>query len=226
VLAYWRERFPLPFFLPVAIGLALAAQHERPAFTSFAADASLALLLLALCRLWDDLADRGPDAARHPERVLVRARRTAPFAALCVFLAIVALVVVMLRPGVALAASALGFLYALLATLYAFRTRRSATAQLLLLTKYPAFVLIVAAGSPDQFSVSTLMLMLAVFVAACAYEGWHDDGSPLRNLVRLKKAVRRFDFAKATSNPPKLSEGGNTFARRRKPDATRSVQWQ
>jgi hypothetical protein len=201
---YWRERFPLRLYLPVAIALALAAQVRDANVSSLAADSGFALLLLAQFRLWDDLADRAHDAARHPGRALVRSPTTLPYTLACVLLGGTALALVSLRPGALAGIVALGALDLTLGTFYTLRSRRSARGDVLLLTKYPAFVLIVGAGSP---TVMTGLAMILVFFGACAYEMWHDASCPLRTELSV-----RLTF------PPKR------FARRRKPDAVHGVR--
>ena len=74
--AYLRERLPLTLFGPLALLLALlggAPKLERVSMIG------LALILIAVFRLRDDLADRSRDAVEHPDRVLVRASRLEPF---------------------------------------------------------------------------------------------------------------------------------------------------
>ena len=55
MLAYCRERLPLQVYLPLAGALALAARPTGRDALSFALDTTLAWLLLATTRLWDDL---------------------------------------------------------------------------------------------------------------------------------------------------------------------------
>lgn len=196
MLDYWRERFPLHVFIPLAGVLALAAHPGRRGVLSFAADVSFALLLLATTRLWDDLADREHDAVLHPDRVLVRARTSLGYGVTCVVLAGAAATVVLLRPGREVAGPILGLLYALLAAFYAVRPRVSATAEMVLLAKYPVFVLVIAGGFVTTLTLSAALM---VYAGACAYEAWHDRGSALGMIVRLKpdttntgRSIRRF----------------------------------
>ena len=72
-------------------------------------------------------------------------------------------------------------LYATLATLYTWRTRRSAVAETIVLSKYAAFVLVIAA---DGIGGATLITALMVCAAACAYEAWHDPRSGLGQKMR------------------------------------------
>lgn len=78
VRAYVRERLPLARFGPLAVAIGvLGTPHAHAP----AVRAGLAYVMIATFRIRDDLADRERDAVAHPERVLVRARSTRPFAA-------------------------------------------------------------------------------------------------------------------------------------------------
>jgi len=208
VLGYWRERFPLHAFVPLAGVLAIAADPGRPGAESFAGDLILAFLLLATTRLWDDLADREYDAALHPHRVLVRARTTHVYRVTCVVLAGIIAALVFLRPGHDVAALILGLLYALLAVFYAVRTRRSAAAELVLLSKYPAIVFVVTGGAVTMLTASAAVI---VYAGACAYEAWHDSGSALGLLARGRKPYA------ATKAATTERQGDSTMGR---------IQWQ
>ena len=181
MLAYCRERLPLHVYLPLACGLALVAHPRSQDATSFAINTTLAWLLIAATRLWDDLADREHDAVLHPERTLVRGDSIAAYKAACVCLALATAAMVLLRPGANVAGPILLALYATLATLYTWRTRRSAVSETIVLSKYAAFVLVIAA---DGIGGATLITALMVCAAACAYEAWHDPRSGLGQKMR------------------------------------------
>jgi hypothetical protein len=57
---------------------------------------------------------------------------------------------------------------------------RSSGADLLRLGKYPTFVLLVAIGRPEGATALVVTSAIAAFVAAVAYEVWHDPETPLR----------------------------------------------
>ena len=235
MLDYWRERFPLHVFIPLAGVLALAAHPGRRGVLSFTADLALALLLLATTRLWDDLADREHDAVLHPDRILVRARTPLGYGVTCVVLAGAAITVVLLRSGLDVAGPILGLLYALLAVFYAVRPRFSAAAELVLLAKYPAFVLVIAGGFVTTL---TLLAALMVYAGACGYEAWHDRGSALGMIVRLKPdttntglSIRRFVeqlVASGLSRTSQLVASGfsRTNASNDKTNEMRRPMWQ
>jgi UbiA prenyltransferase family len=174
MIAYVAERFPPVLFLSVSAAIACAGHlgggHED---TCWATDGLMVLLLVAQFRLWDDLADREHDRRRHPNRVLVRARRTTRFVAICLMFAEVNVVAVWLRNGVPGVIS-LGLVHLGAASWYAFRpSRRTLVGDLVVLAKYPAFVLVLSAA-PLAPSASTMWSALAVYVAACLYEIGHD----------------------------------------------------
>ena len=181
MIAYWRERFDLRLFLPAAAAITVAAQvgreHLDPAGPIVGAASTLALL--AQFRLWDDLADRERDRREHPDRVLPRTSDATPFAAACVWLGILNLSVAAWRGGT-LSASLLALLDVAAAVWYTARPAgRTAASDLVLLAKYPLFVLILAdapAGSGWALAASAGI----VYVAACAFEIWHDATGPLR----------------------------------------------
>jgi hypothetical protein len=178
--AYWRERFPLRLFLPVAAALAIAAGvgvEGNPGRT--AADTACASMLLAQFRLWDDLADLESDRRNHPDRVLAAAPDTTPFVATCVWLAILNLLVAALRAGV-LGACLTASLDAAAAIWYTARpTARTAATDLARLTKYPIFVLLLASAA-GPLSSRLALSAGATYLAACVYEIWHDAAGPMR----------------------------------------------
>lgn len=178
MIAYWIERFPARVFVPVAAALALLARSRGFEPVSWAAGTLSALLLLAQFRLWDDLADRERDRSTHPDRVLVRAQRAGPFVALCLLLAAANILSSSYAGKSALALCLL--LNCAAAAWYAWRpSRRTATGDLLVLVKYPVFVVLLGTTPTAPFA-EIAFSALAVYAAACAFELWHDASSPLR----------------------------------------------
>jgi hypothetical protein len=176
VIRYWAERFPPVLFVPAAVLIALAA---RPGDLPRLDDVARTLLLLGQFRLWDDLADKERDRRAHPERVLVRAASATPFAVLCGLLGAINVAIAAYLDGLA-AAVLLLLLNAAAAAWYTWRpARRTAAGDLALLTKYPAFVIVLASGSPAPSSHVFLTAAL-IFGGACAFEIWHDAAGPLR----------------------------------------------
>ena len=102
--AYLRDRLPLARFGPLALLLALlggAPKFERVPMIG------LALILIIVFRLRDDLADRSRDAIEHPDRVLVRASRLEPFELALRLGLLAALVLITLSLGLGRGASLL-----------------------------------------------------------------------------------------------------------------------
>lgn len=179
LVAYARERLTPGRVLP-ALLLVLAAVvvgSGWPGARPFALDAVIALALVVSFRILDDLMDRERDRARHPERVVLRARSTAPLRHTAFVLVIVSLVTLWRIAGPP--PVALLVIYTIVLTMaYTWRGPRSAVADRILLLKYGVFALVlmdVAAAS----SLRGQLAAAAAFVAACAYEWWHDAESPV-----------------------------------------------
>ena len=167
-LRAWRaERLLLARFGPLALMLAWAACGSALASARGVAAAALAFSLVAQCRLWDDLADRGRDLRSHPERVLVRARSLAPFLYATVLLggANALALCAFNGPAHALGAAAL---FAAIAGWYRWHARRELAHALMLLLKYPAFVPLLAAPGTWPLAAAAV-----VYGALCAFE-WLD----------------------------------------------------
>jgi hypothetical protein len=177
--AYLAERFSLRVFVPLAAVMAGAASGGALSGVGLGLDAAFALLLLAQFRSWDDLADRGRDAVSHPERILVRAMSTAPLVAFSGALAILNICLAIQRDDSGVAVAVLVALIGVLGAWYSLRTVRTAAGDHLLLSKYPAMVIVVAGARVLSAPVTILCAALALHLAVCLYEVWHDPRSPL-----------------------------------------------
>jgi len=177
--AYLAERFSPRIFVPTAVAIAGAASGGALSGSRIFGDAAFALLLLAQFRSWDDLADRGRDAVSHPERVLVRATSNAPIVAFSGVLAILNICLAIQRDATGIALAVLVALISALGAWYSLRTGRTTAGDHLLLSKYPAMVIVVAGDRVLNAPVQILCAALVVHFAACLYEGWHDPASPL-----------------------------------------------
>ena len=192
---YRTERLPWAMTAIVPLLLAVCAQAgARSNPTTFVVDVLLASLLFAQFRIFDDLADRPRDARIHPERVLARTHTVRPIVIAGLSLAAATLGILLLRTAVRLDSasaarpSAIGAYLALIALLsswYSLRGERTLVGDHLLLTKYPAFVWIVAtsrvtlpAPGREPATAQLVLSMVAVYLAACVYEALHDDRSP------------------------------------------------
>jgi len=179
MMAYWRERFVLSRFVPAAVLIAMAATATSGGGAiDWVVRTGVALLLIAQFRIWDDLADRGRDRHTHPTRVLVAAPSVWPFVLQAVGLTAINLALLLAVEGVA-AARLLMVLTVAAAAYYVLRVpHRTVASDLVLLAKYPAFVLILSGNDPRP---GRLVLALATtYAAACAFEAWHDASGPMR----------------------------------------------
>lgn len=186
LIAYLAERLPPRLALPAAGLLALAASARGWAGSAaFAGDMAFALLLFAQFRIWDDLADRRRDCVAHPARALCRAASTVPAAAASAALALANVWLAASRDGFGIAPRALIALNAVFGVHYLLRRDRTIAGDHLLLSKYPAFVLVIAGSHAAAAPVPLSLAMAAVYLAACVYEAWHDPASPLSRHRRL-----------------------------------------
>jgi hypothetical protein len=192
VFDYWRERFPLWLFGPLAGLLAfVAAPGRSPTPGRWLLDAVFTLGLLAQFRLWDDLAAREHDRRTHPERILARTAAVVNYEVVCAGLGLANLLVASLRGPDFTGLVALLALDVSLGVWYARRRARSAAGDLLVLAKYPMFVAVVAAGTAmDRAAVGPGMA--SAYAAAVLVEALHDPTSPLRptNVLSRGRVVR------------------------------------
>ena len=180
--AYLRERFPLSLFGPLALILAALAAGGSTNSVAFGATTLGALLLLAQFRIWDDFADRQKDAIEHPGRVLVSSEANGSVLWLGVALLAINVSTAASR-GASASVIVLACLHVALGCHYFLRDRRTVLGDQLLLSKYPAFVVILAGDRLLSSPVAVLLAAAAVYAAASAYEAWHDPVSPLAQLL-------------------------------------------
>jgi len=175
--AYLRERFPLRIFGVAAIGIVTAARWTSgatPTVATLAHATALSIVLLLQFRMWDDLEDRDQDSTSHQERVLVRTP-AAPYQRALRCLALV---------SVALGAfdgwsTAVEIVLLDLGFYMAYRRVRQHVSDgvwrfSILLSKYPAFVVVVATvlGAPQAGRLAAAVLV--TYLTACAYELLHE----------------------------------------------------
>jgi len=179
VARYLAERARPTVFVPLALLIAetawLAAPGAERNFASFSVCAMQALLLVLALRIWDDLQDRERDAARHPDRVTVRARRTAPLVALGTALALGG---ALSLAGDSVPLSRIAILVATLVGLCVwYRTRPSEPSRLagiVVLAKYPAIAIALAPGLGDLTALRAAAAAGSLYLIACAYEYLED----------------------------------------------------
>lgn len=164
------SRMPARLFGAAAlliVGAAALAGTPTAVWTLGAA--ATVLLLLFQFRLWDDLADAPFDRVRHPERYMPRCASTAPFRAALGAASASSLAAVFLLSGPAPAAGLVLFDLALAAWYRrAPGTRKGIAGTLLLLLKYPVFVLLVAPAPRDPLLLA--LACAAVYAVVCVHE--------------------------------------------------------
>ena len=161
-------------WLLVGVAIVLVAGPGAASGTELAGVAIIAGVLIVQLRLWDDLADRARDRSRTPDRVLVRTRHGACFAALVPAAAVLPCAWFLLHGSLPAFSVYLGLL-CMLGLMYhspaGAALARPARASLLLV-KYPVIVLVVvtsvhAGPLPWWPAIGLYGLLLA-------YE-WRDD---------------------------------------------------
>ena len=187
VSRYSAERLPWRLSIAVCFLLTAAGQAGRSGIHDHVlADGLLAFLLFAQFRILDDLADRSVDARAHPERVLVRALSVWPIAAAGLVLGIATLTLLLVRNAPSDTIGSYLLLVTFLSAFYCVRQGRSVLGDHVVLTKYPAFVWIIAVagadGSPRSWPPAAFaeiaLAMLAAYLAASLYEVLHDAACP------------------------------------------------
>jgi 4-hydroxybenzoate polyprenyltransferase len=175
---YARERVICGPVLAAVLLVTAGAQVGRGSTGAAIAvtDLALSLCFVVSFRIWDDVMDRERDRLRHPERVAVRARSTTSLSLAAWCVAVGGAGGLMRVHGVASAMLVIVFA-AVLATWYAFRGRRSAAGDRILLVKYAAFTL--ALIGPAPVTPRAAASALGVYLAACIYEWRHDRESPV-----------------------------------------------
>lgn len=183
--AYLAERFHPAVFVPaIALHavLALWAAEAEPTAARLAAAAGLVAPLLLQFRLWDDLEDRDRDRAAHPERVLVAAP-PAPFRRALLAIGLGNLIVIAAAPAAATLSAAAPAALAVLDVVFfaAYRLRARVSDRFwrfgVLLSKYPAFIGIVAMAAGAARAPRLALAMAAMYAAANGYEALHDRHS-------------------------------------------------
>ncbi len=166
--AWWASRLPLTRFVPLAVLLAWAATASTSAAAMpFLVRCALAFSLLAQFRLWDDLVDRHPDRAAHPQRVLARATDARPFVLCAVVLGAANVTCITWLSGLA-AGFTLLVLDAAAALWYGLHHSRALLHAHVVMLKYPAVVLLLASTWPP--ARAELLAAVLVYVAMCLFE--------------------------------------------------------
>lgn len=186
VANYLAERGRPAVFVPLALLIAasawLAAPGTEESVADFVVCALQALLFVFAFRIWDDLEDRARDAVRHPDRVMVRARRTGPLAGVAVAFAVGGALSLI---GGTVPVARLAILFALGVSLFIwYRARPSESSRLsgvVVLAKYPAIALALARRLDELTPERAAIVAGVLYLIACTYE-YLDDRSPSRGI--------------------------------------------
>jgi len=192
--SYLRERFRLTVFGP-AIALHVSsimwANDTAPTARTVIQSAGLITLMMIQFRLWDDLEDRERDRLQHPERLLVHTETT-PFWRV---LAALALLNVAWMAASGSRVAMIGLVLLNLTFWFAYRRVRPQISDFIwrfqvLLFKYPAFVVLVAAAWGASRVGRLAAAAVVIYASACVYEALHQ---------------RRESTAEGTSTPPRAT---------------------
>lgn len=171
-LAAWLvERVATKRIAALWMLLAAAAWSVSPTTPLWIVAAPMALLVVQF-RLWDDLAEREHDAARHPGRVMVRTAHAACFAMVVAVLAVVVAVLLVMCGG-----SSAFVIYGVLLAAAVLFYKKSAVAirhcwrAYVVLLKYPVFVFLCAGSAAPLRTAATAV---AVFGVLAAFEALDD----------------------------------------------------
>ena len=181
--AYRLERYGLRMFLPIAIGLAVAASAAtRPESWI------LSGLLVFQFRLWDDLADIDFDRLNHPGRVLVKAGRHTAFYVLLISSALLNMLLATWLSASLITCLVINACAVIWYHVFPAVWRRSFAGRHLTLLKYPMFVWVLAGD--------ILMDSMAfIYLCAAIYELLHDQDMRLHSAWRAVLTVELFSLA-------------------------------
>lgn len=178
--AYWRERYPVRIFVPLAILLAAAgivAGGTIPTVRDALISCVLAYTLVFVLRIADDLADLGSDRLRHPGRVLVQAASVTPIIVLASVMAGGDILLILTQPryGVRFAVLAAMSLFLLLWYFLRAHLRAGPLASAhVILVKYPVISLLTCANW-DYLTLQTALPSFGtIYLGMCIYEQLHD----------------------------------------------------
>ena len=135
--------------------------------------AAACALLIAQFRLWDDLEDVAHDTAHHPERTLVRSADRDRYHSL---LGVSIIVLVPLLGVFAGKLQAMAYLALVVGFGLVYRMARAVSPRrfvrsMLVLAKYPAFVLLLAG---DPWRMWTVAVAMTLYLLLAVYEWRHD----------------------------------------------------
>ncbi|MDB4423135.1 hypothetical protein N9276_00990 [Rhodopirellula sp.] len=134
----------------------------------------LAVILVAMFRLWDDLSDVPADRIKHPNRVLSFTTHENLFRRTCMSLGIAAFTTLLLSNPISIVG--FGLLTAAFAVYYKLPWRKSwpRAGYHVLLLKYPCLIVLISMSAVVSIDEQRVILMLLTYVALCVYEVAHD----------------------------------------------------
>jgi 4-hydroxybenzoate polyprenyltransferase len=195
ILAYLRQRMRARVLVPLALILALAGWLLAPAArfdaVAFVVVALEAFVLVLAFRVWDDLEDRIADRLRHPNRVMARSTRTAPFLVLVALLAVAGMTSLLLLSDPLSRWIAIAVAVATLSVWYS--TRRSenwnrAAGEHIVSLKYPLIAFAVAPTLPTASAFARSAIVLAgLYTVICIYE--YVDDPELRHVFFSRRSL-------------------------------------
>jgi 4-hydroxybenzoate polyprenyltransferase len=192
--AYVRQRVRPRVLVPLALLLALAGRLLSPLEQfhtgAFVLAMAQAFVFTLAFRVWDDLEDRDADAAHHPERVMGRSGRVAPFVVLIVVLGISGVLSFLALSEPLQRSMAIAVAAGILSGWYAVRPSENwnpVAGGLIVLVKYPLIAYAIAPALPDAPSSRTLVVLGALYAFICAYE--YADDAELRHFISSRRSL-------------------------------------
>ena len=146
---------------------------------------ALAIVLISMFRLWDDLADLSRDRIEHPDRVLSGTAHEKWFQRSCILLGATTLVLLLSSGNLqtSIGFTCLTILFVLFYKL-PWRDAWPRVSYHLLILKYPCFVILISTCENRIIESSRLILTLLVYLLLCIYEVIHDPA--LRSDARCR----------------------------------------
>jgi hypothetical protein len=135
----------------------------------------LAIVLISIFRLWDDLADLNQDRIQHPDRVLSGTDHARLFQRVCILLGTTVLAV-LLASGNTQASLGFSCLVILFVCFYKlpWRANWPLVSYHLLILKYPLFVILISTCDDRPINQLHLIIALLAYFLLCIYEVIHD----------------------------------------------------
>jgi len=195
IAAYLRERMRARVLVPLALVLALTGWLLVPGAgfdgTEFFVATTQAFVLSLAFRVWDDLEDRSADRLRHPNRVMARSTRTAPFLVLVALLAVAGMTSLLQLSDPLSRWIAVAIAVAVLSVWYSARRSENwnrVAGGHVVLAKYPLIAFAVAPTLPTASGFArSAVVLLGLYAVICAYE--YIDDPELRHVFSSRRSL-------------------------------------